>query len=418
MRRALSAGSSDQRVHRGSAPLRSSGALDGEGDDIVDVAGARRNHHDAVEAERHAGAGRQAGGEGGEERCVRRRGPAGRVRARPRRPRNRCDCSSASSSSWKPLASSSPPQNASNREATGPRMRASAACEAGKSRTNVMRSVGETAAPRAWPSRGRAARPARRRAGGHVDAARRTARLDRRRRAVSGSTPSAASERLRIGHVHGRAHCAQRLEQGAQQRLDVAHQRVVVHAEPVPLDHRELGVVASARARLRGIRARPGRCRARPRRAGASSRIRARCAGSRRRVPSPRWTPSDSRCTSVTAARDQHGCLDLERAGRGEILRGARASSCARRRSTLERAPSAASRRASMALIRRERAPGRGARVAPGPSPSAKRVARWPSSSTTVEPMLKRPSSAPRANSVPMPVSMLCDARRHARPAG
>ena len=176
-----------------------SGALDGKGDDIVDAPAPRRDHHDAIEAERHAGAGRQARRESRRGRTGRPRGRAGRAARAPRgRPRIDAPVPRRQPSSWKPLASSSSPQNASNREATGPRTCASAACDAGKSCRNVMRVRREASPRRASPSRGRAARRARRRPIPARRCRRARQRVEQLRRSAtaSGSRPSASLERV------------------------------------------------------------------------------------------------------------------------------------------------------------------------------------------------------------------------------
>ena len=102
---------------------------------------------------------------------------------------------------------------------------------------------------------------------------------------------------------------------------------VQLHAQPIPLDHGELGVVQSARPRQRGIHGRSGRCRRCRRPAAASSRYSGEVCRKRGAGPA---SASDSSCTSVTVARQRHRGFHFEHAALAEEARVPRRSSPAR----------------------------------------------------------------------------------------
>ena len=107
-------------------------------------------------------------------------------------------------------------------------------------------------------------------------------------------------------------------------RLQVGHDRLVVGAGPVELQHRELGVVGGARPRRSGRRGQSWKIALEPRRrAAASSRTRGWCgarAGAARRPPRGRTGASKARmCGSMPGAGTRHGRLHLVEPARGQV---------------------------------------------------------------------------------------------------
>ena len=82
--------------------------------------------------------------------------------------------------------------------------------------------------------------------GGHVRAARRQRRSQLGHRAVDRVNAQAGFERGPVRQVAAGPGAHPPREHVAEQPLDVVHQRMMIDPEPIPLDHRELGVVKPA----------------------------------------------------------------------------------------------------------------------------------------------------------------------------
>ncbi len=81
---------------------------------------------------------------------------------------------------------------------------------------------------------------------GQVGAGAPQRRCDLVRSGGEGIDTERSLERVAVRQMLRRTHISVRFQQGAQQCFDVPHQSVMVDAEPVPLQHREFGIVVAA----------------------------------------------------------------------------------------------------------------------------------------------------------------------------